>query len=31
MFREKMGLNVPLWQQYINFVWGVLTLDFGNS
>jgi len=31
LFREKMGLNVPLWQQYINFVWGMLTLDFGTS
>src|SRR4051794_26255423 len=23
LFREKMGLNVPLWHQYINFVIGV--------
>jgi len=30
-FREKMGLNVPLWQQYFNFLGGVLTLDFGRS
>jgi peptide/nickel transport system permease protein len=30
-FREKMGLNVPLWQQYINFLAGVLTLDLGES
>jgi peptide/nickel transport system permease protein len=30
-FREKMGLNVPLWQQYINFVWAVVTLNFGVS
>jgi len=30
-FREKMGLNVPLWQQYLNFLGGVLTLDFGRS
>ncbi|WP_343715687.1 ABC transporter permease [Inquilinus sp.] len=30
-FREKMGLNVPLWQQYLNFIGGVLTLDFGRS
>lgn len=30
-FREKMGLNVPLWQQYFNFLGGVLTLDLGNS
>ncbi|MGK9230444.1 ABC transporter permease [Inquilinus limosus] len=30
-FREKMGLNVPLWQQYFDFLIGVLTLDFGRS
>ncbi|MFE0753182.1 ABC transporter permease [Inquilinus sp. NPDC058860] len=30
-FREKMGLNVPLWQQYFDFLGGVLTLDFGRS
>lgn len=30
-FREKMGLNVPLWQQYFNFMGGVFTLDLGNS
>jgi peptide/nickel transport system permease protein len=31
LFREKMGLNAPLWLQFINFVVGVLTLDFGTS
>jgi peptide/nickel transport system permease protein len=31
LFRERMGLNAPLWQQYINFVIGVLSLDFGRS
>lgn len=30
-FRERMGLNVPLWQQYLNFMGGVLTLDLGRS
>lgn len=30
-FRERMGLNLPLWQQYFNFLGGVLTLDFGRS
>lgn len=30
-FREKMGLNVPLWQQYFNFMAGVFTLDLGSS
>lgn len=29
--REKLGLNVPLYQQYLNWVWGLLTLDAGNS
>ena len=31
MFRERMGLNDPLWLQFITFVKGVLTLDFGTS
>ena len=31
LFREKMGLNAPLWLQFINFVVGTLTLDFGTS
>jgi len=31
LFREKMGLNEPLWLQFINFVVGTLTLDFGTS
>lgn len=31
IFRERMGLNFPLWQQYLNFLVGVLTLDFGSS
>ena len=31
LFREKMGLNEPLWMQFINFVAGTLTLDFGTS
>jgi peptide/nickel transport system permease protein len=31
LFREQMGLNVPLWQQYFVFVWDMLTLDFGQS
>lgn len=30
-FRAKMGLDVPLWQQYFNFLGGVLTLNFGQS
>ena len=31
LFREKMGLNEPLWMQFISFVVGTLTLDFGTS
>lgn len=31
LFRERMGLNDPLWLQFLNFVWGAVTLDFGNS
>jgi peptide/nickel transport system permease protein len=30
-FREKLGLNDPLWMQYISFVGHALTLDFGRS
>lgn len=30
-FRARMGLDVPLWQQYFNFLGGVLTLDLGKS
>jgi peptide/nickel transport system permease protein len=31
MFRERMGLNDPLWWQFVTFVKGALTLDFGTS
>lgn len=31
LFREQMGLNLPLWQQYLNFIWDMLRLDFGQS
>ncbi|HTI79228.1 MAG TPA: ABC transporter permease [Acetobacteraceae bacterium] len=30
-FRDKLGLNDPLWIQYISFVGHALTLDFGRS
>ncbi len=30
-FREKMGLNEPLLQQYFSFIVNMLTLDFGRS
>lgn len=29
--REKMGLNEPMLQQYVNYVLGVLQGDFGYS
>src|SRR5699024_1678900 len=29
--REQMGLNLPIWQQYINYIKQILVLDFGNS
>jgi peptide/nickel transport system permease protein len=31
LFREQMGLNVPLWQQYFLFIRDMLALDFGQS
>jgi peptide/nickel transport system permease protein len=31
VFRERMGLNVPLYQQYFNFLFGILSLDLGRS
>ncbi|GGA43256.1 ABC transporter permease [Pelagibacterium lentulum] len=31
LFREQMGLNAPLWLQYITFTWNMITLDFGRS
>ena len=31
LFRAKLGLDVPLWQQYISFIWNTVRLDFGNS
>lgn len=30
-FREKMGLNDPIWLQYLHFLWDALRLDFGRS
>ncbi len=31
IYREKMGLNVPIWQQYLNFLGGAITLNLGTS
>jgi ABC-type dipeptide/oligopeptide/nickel transport system permease component len=30
-FRERMGLNVPIWQQYFAFLFNIVTLNFGTS
>lgn len=30
-FRERMGLNDPLWVQYVRFLWDAVRLDFGRS
>lgn len=29
--REQLGLNVPLWQQYFDWMSGIVTLNFGDS
>jgi ABC-type dipeptide/oligopeptide/nickel transport system permease component len=29
--REQLGLNEPLWQQYIDYIWNLLTFDLGQS
>ena len=29
--REEMGFNLPLWQQYFNWLWRVLHFDLGTS
>lgn len=29
--REALGLNLPLWQQYLNYWWGLLTGNWGES
>lgn len=31
VFRERMGLNDPLWLQYVHFLWDAVRLDLGNS
>lgn len=28
---ERLGLNKPLYQQYYEFLWQMITLDFGNA
>jgi peptide/nickel transport system permease protein len=29
--REQLGLNRPLYVQFLSWLWGILRLDFGNS
>lgn len=29
--RENLGLNEPLWEQYLDFIWSLLTMDLGKS
>jgi peptide/nickel transport system permease protein len=29
--RQIMGLDVPLYMQYLNWMWGIIRLDFGES
>ncbi len=29
--REQMGLNAPVWQQYMHWIGGIITGDFGKS
>ena len=29
--RDQLGLNQPLWKQYIDWIWGLLRLDAGES
>ncbi|WP_274425171.1 ABC transporter permease [Chelativorans sp. YIM 93263] len=31
LFRERFGLNDPIWLQYLHFLRDVVTLDFGTS
>jgi peptide/nickel transport system permease protein len=29
--RAQLGLDKPLWQQFVNWMWGIAHLDFGDS
>lgn len=31
LLREQMGLNAPIWLQYVNYLGGVIVGDFGQS
>src|SRR4030067_676640 len=29
--RAQLGLDKPLWHQFVTWIWGLVRLDFGNS
>ena len=29
--RARLGLDKPVWQQFVNWIWGIMRLDFGTS
>ena len=29
--RAQLGLDKPLWQQFLSWIWGIIRFDFGNS
>jgi peptide/nickel transport system permease protein len=29
--RARLGLDKPVWQQFVNWIWGIVRLDFGTS
>jgi peptide/nickel transport system permease protein len=29
--RAQLGLDKPLWQQFLSWMWGIIRFDFGNS
>lgn len=29
--RRQLGLDLPIWQQYVTYLWGVIHLDLGDS
>src|SRR3990172_9515349 len=29
--RAQLGLDKPLWEQFVRWIWGVVRFDFGNS
>ena len=30
-YNERFGLDLPVWQQYLNYLWDMVRLDFGYS